>query len=203
MRRSVSSASKRQSLSLSQDWSLAPVAAAIQALRGYDFVASVSIVSEVGDFNRFAKPTQLMGFLGMTPSENSTGDSVRRGHITKAGNSRARCTLIESAWAYRFPARLGADKRAKIEALPKPVADIAWKAQTRLCARYRALTARGKTASRRRHRHRPRVGGLHLGHRPRGAAGKGSWLSRGSLLLTSSCMTGGRAFSPAERLRIA
>ena len=85
-----------------------------------------------------------MGYLGLTPSKDSTGDSVRRGGITKAGNGRARRTPVESAWTYRFPARLGADKRATVEALPKPVADIAWKAQTRLCARYRALTAKGK-----------------------------------------------------------
>src|SRR5271167_2568505 len=103
---------------LTPAWSLAPVAEAIQALRGYDFVASVSIVSEVGDFSRFAKPAQLMDFLGITPSEDSTGDSVRRGSITKAGNGRARRTLIESAWTYRFPARLGAAKREKLEALP-------------------------------------------------------------------------------------
>lgn len=125
-------------------WSLAPVAEAIQVMRGFGFIAAVSFVSEVGDLSRFAKPSRVMGFVGLTPSEDSTGDSVKRGPITKAGNSRARRILIESAWTYRFPARLGADKRAKIEGLPKPVADIAWKAQTRLCARYRALTAKGK-----------------------------------------------------------
>lgn len=130
---------------LAPGWSLAPVAQAVQALRGYDFIAAVSFISEVGDLTRFPKPSRLMGFVGLTPSEDSTGDSVKRGHITKAGNSRARRILVESAWAYRYPARLGAAKRAKIEALPKPVADIAWKAQTRLCARYRALTAKGKS----------------------------------------------------------
>jgi transposase len=129
---------------LAPEWSLSPVVEAMRALRGFDFIAATSIVSEVGDFSRFAKPSQLMGFLGLTPSESSTGDSVKRGGITKAGNSRARRTLIESAWTYRFPARLGAEKRAQMEAQPKAVADIAWKAQTRLCARYRALTAKGK-----------------------------------------------------------
>ena len=77
---------ERAMAELAPAWSLAPVAQAIQALRGYDFIASASIVSEVGDFSRFAKPSQLMGYLGITPSENSTGDSVRRGGITKAGN---------------------------------------------------------------------------------------------------------------------
>ena len=129
---------------LAPQWSLNPVVEAIQAMRGFGFTAAVAIVSEVGDFSRFAKPSQLMAFLGLTPSESSTGDSVVRGGITKAGNGRARRTLVESAWTYRFPARLGADKRAKLEAQPKPIQEIAWKAQTRLCARYRALTARGK-----------------------------------------------------------
>ncbi len=129
---------------LAPQWSLAPVLQAIQAMRGIDFIAAVSFLSEVGDLSRFEKPTQLMGYLGLTPSEQSTGDEVRRGGITKAGNVRARRMLIESAWTYRFPARIGASKQAKIEAVPKRVADIAWKAQTRLCARYRALTARGK-----------------------------------------------------------
>jgi transposase len=125
-------------------WSLASAVQAIQALRGIDAVAAVSFLSEVGDLSRFAKPSQLMGYLGLTPSEASTGDEVSRGGITKAGNARARRTLIESAWTYRFPARIGAAKLAKIEAVPKPVAEIAWKAQTRLCARYRALIAKGK-----------------------------------------------------------
>jgi transposase len=129
---------------LAPEWSLAPVVDAVQAMRGFGFIAAVSFISEVGDLSRFAKPSQLMGYLGLTPSEDSTGDSVKRGSITKAGNSRARRTLVESAWTYRFPARLGAAKRATVEAQPKPVAEIAWKAQTRLCARYRALTAKGK-----------------------------------------------------------
>jgi transposase len=129
---------------LSPQWSLTPVVEAIRAMRGFDFIAAVSIVSEVGDFSRFTKPSQLMGFLGLTPSESSTGDSVKRGPITKAGNSRARRIVVESAWAYRFPARLGADKRERLEAQPKAVGQIAWKAQTRLCARYRALIAKGK-----------------------------------------------------------
>lgn len=129
---------------LAPQWSLAPVVEAIQALRGIDFIAAVVFLSEIGDLSRFASPRQLMGYLGLTPSEASTGDSVKRGGITKAGNGRARRTLVESAWTYRFPARVGVAKQVKLQALPKTVVDIAWKAQTRLCARYRALTARGK-----------------------------------------------------------
>jgi transposase len=129
---------------LAPQWSLAPVVQAIQALRGIDFIAAVAFLSEIGDLSRFANPRQLMGYLGLTPSEDSTGDTVRRGGITKAGNGRARRTLVESAWTYRFPARVSAAKLVKLQALPKTVTDIAWKAQTRLCARYRALTAKGK-----------------------------------------------------------
>lgn len=132
---------------LTPQWSLAPAAQAIQAMRGIDFIAAVSFLSEVGDLTRFASPRQLMGYLGLTPSENSTGDSVRRGGITKAGNSRARRTLVESAWTYRFPARVGRVKLAKLQGLPKTAVDIAWKAQVRLCARYRSLTAKGKKPS--------------------------------------------------------
>ena len=129
---------------LAPQWSLAPVVVAIQAMRGIDFIAAVTFLAEIGDLSRFANPRQLMGYLGLTPSEDSTGDSVRRGGITKAGNGRARKTLVESAWTYRFPARVGVAKLAKIQELPKPVVDIAWKAQTRLCARYRALVTKGK-----------------------------------------------------------
>lgn len=125
-------------------WSLAPLVEAIQAMRGIDFVSAVTFLAEVGDLRRFENPRQLMAYLGMVPSERSTGDNFKRGRITKAGNSRARRTLIESAWTYRFPARIGAAKLAKVEAVSEPVRAIAWKAQTRLCARYRSLTAKGK-----------------------------------------------------------
>jgi transposase len=126
-------------------WSLAPVVEAIQAMRGIDFISAVVFLAEVGDLSRFQHPGLLTSYLGITPSENSTGDSVRRGGLTKAGNIRARRILIECAWAYRLPARVSAAKQVKIDKLPKAVADIAWKAQARLCKRYRALTARGKT----------------------------------------------------------
>jgi transposase len=129
---------------LAPQWSLAPVVNAIQAMRGITFIAAVTILAEIGDLSRFDNPRQLMGYLGLTPSEDSTGDSVRRGRITKAGNGRVRRILVESAWTYRFPARVGVAKLAKIEGLPKPVTDIAWKSQVRLCARYRALVAKGK-----------------------------------------------------------
>ncbi|MEO0810234.1 MAG: IS110 family transposase [Pseudomonadota bacterium] len=129
---------------MTTNWSLAPIVDAIQAMRGIEFVAAVTIIAELGDLSRFENPRQLMAYLGLVPSESSTGDSVRRGSITKAGNSAARRILVECAWHYRHPARIGAAKRAKIALLPKDVTDIAWKAQTRLCRRYRIMTKSGK-----------------------------------------------------------
>ena len=85
-----------------------------------------------------------MAFLGLVPSEASTGDKIKRGPITKTGNWRARRTLVECAWSYRHPPRVGRDKQAKVAAAPRAVREIAWKAQTRLSARYRALTRGGK-----------------------------------------------------------
>jgi len=129
---------------LVQSWSMAPAVTAFQALRGVSFIVAVTFVSEVGDVRRFDTPRQLMAFLGLVPSERSTGDTVKRGGLTLAGNRRARRVLIEGAWAYRYPARVTEPIRVRLEGLPKAVRDIAWKAQTRLCARYRRLSAAGK-----------------------------------------------------------
>ncbi len=129
------------------DWSLRPIVDALQALRGIALINAVVLVSEVGDFTRFANPRQLMAYFGLVPGERSTGRTVRRGGITKTGNSHARRALVEGAWAYRMKPRVGRHKVDRIEALPKPVRDMAWKAQVRLCARYRRLTALGKTAN--------------------------------------------------------
>lgn len=129
------------------DWSLAPVVVALQAMRGIDLITAVGFLAEIGDLSRFQSPRQLMAYLGLVPSERSTGASVRRGHITKAGNVRARRLLIESAWSYRFPARVSNEKLAKVEAAPRAVRDIAWKAQTRLCGRFRTLARNGKRST--------------------------------------------------------
>jgi transposase len=129
------------------DWSLAPVVVALQAMRGIDLITAFGFLAEIGDLSRFEGPRQLMAYLGLVPSERSTGDSVRRGSITKAGNIRARRLLIESAWSYRFPARVSKEKQAKVEAAPRAVREIAWKAQTRLCGRFRNLTRNGKRST--------------------------------------------------------
>lgn len=126
------------------DWSMAPVVAAFQGLRGISQLAAVIACAEIGDVRRFDTPPQLMAYLGLVPSEHSSGRRQRRGAITKAGNSRLRRVLVEGAWSYRLPARITAAKRATLEPLPEPVQAIAWKAQHRLCARFRQMTARGK-----------------------------------------------------------
>jgi transposase len=125
-------------------WSLAPAVAALQALRGIGLISATIIMAEVGDLHRFDNPRQLMGYLGLVPGERSTGDSVRRLGITKAGNGRVRRTLIEAAWTYRHLPRTGPAKLVVQETLSPDVKDIAAKAQTRLCARYRALHGKGK-----------------------------------------------------------
>jgi transposase len=85
-----------------------------------------------------------MAYLGLVPSESSTGERVRRGSITKAGNTRVRRGLIEGAWTYRFPVRMSRLLQERQEGVPEIVRAIAWKAQLRLCARYRRLMAAGK-----------------------------------------------------------
>ena len=125
-------------------WSMAPVVEAYQAMRGVSFAVAVTFVAEIGDLRRFDNPRQLMAFLGLVPSERSTGERVRRAGLTLAGNKRARRVLIEGAWSYRYPARVSQTLQARLEGLPKAVRAIAWKAQIRLCARYRRLNAAGK-----------------------------------------------------------
>src|SRR5215217_3282142 len=126
------------------DWSLAAVVTALMAVRGLDLISATIFLAEIGDLSRFASPRQLMAYLGLVPGEESTGDRVWRGGITKAGNHRARRILVECSWSYRHPPRVGKKKLAKVEAAPPAVQEIAWKAQARLTARYRALARRGK-----------------------------------------------------------
>ena len=124
------------------DWPLAPVVAALQALRGVQLVAAVTITAEIQDFHRFANPRQLMAYLGLVPSENSSSTRRRLGAITKAGNSAARRMLVEVSHHYRNPARVSPIIARRHAELPKAVTDIAWAAQLRLCDRFRRLAAR-------------------------------------------------------------
>jgi transposase len=123
-------------------WRMRPVVEALMSLRGIDLIAAVTLVAEIGDFARFARPCELMGFLGLVPSEYSSGSARRQGAITKTGNSHARRVLIEAAWNYRFPARISAALQKRQQDQPKTVRAIAWRAQLRLAKRYRHLAAR-------------------------------------------------------------
>ena len=131
-------------IELVPQWSLAPVVEAIQALRGVSLIVASVIVAEVGNFGRFDSPRQLMAYLGLNPSEHSSGATIRRGAITKTGNALARTCLVEAAWTYRFPARVTQIIRNRLQKLPEPIRNVAWKAQVRLSARYRKLAAAGK-----------------------------------------------------------
>jgi hypothetical protein len=128
-------------------WHLAPVVAALQALRGVQCAVAVTTVAELGDLTRLTNPKQLMRDLGLTPSEYSSGHRRSHGGITKTGNSHARRALVEGAWAYRDPAKVSRHRQRRLEQLPKPSQDLRWKAQVRLCTRYRQRTARRKNAN--------------------------------------------------------
>jgi transposase len=129
------------------DWPLAPVVSALQTMRGMALVKGATLIAKLGDLSRFANRRQLMAYLGLAPCEHSGGASVRRGGLTKAGNSAARRLLIEAAWPYRFPARVSRELLLRQEAQPKPLREMAWKARLRLCARYRKLARNGKPAN--------------------------------------------------------
>lgn len=126
------------------DWSLCEVVTALMAMRGIDLISATTLLAEIGDLTRFQSPREVMAYLGLVPSEHSTGETIKRGAITKAGNRRARRSLVECAWSYQHPPRIGKDKQAKVAAAPPAVREIAWKAQCRLCARFRALSRKGK-----------------------------------------------------------
>lgn len=123
-------------------WSRYPLVRELQALRGVRQLHAAVLVAEVGPFERFDSPRQLMGFLGLTPSEASSGGKRRLGAITKTGNAFARRALVEAAWQYRFPARVGTTIAQRQDGCSETARAIAWKAQVRLCARFRRLSAR-------------------------------------------------------------
>jgi transposase len=129
---------------LLESWSMAPVAKAFMAHRGVSLIVAATIVSELGDVTRFDRARQIMGFVGLVPSLTASGQSRRLGSITKTGNAHVRRCLVEAAWAYRHPARRTNLLRRRLNGQSSAVQDLAWKAQVRLCGRYRRLAARGK-----------------------------------------------------------
>jgi transposase len=128
-------------------WRWAPAVRALMSLRGMALLHAATLVAELGDFNRFEYPGQLMGYLGLVPSEHTTGNDRQQGGITKMGNAPARRALVEAAWQYRAPARLSPHLQKRQEGLPKTITDIAWEAQRRLHHRYTHLTRVGKKKS--------------------------------------------------------
>ncbi len=133
-----------QIMKLLPEWRLFPVVKALQALRGVAPIVAATTRAEIGDLSRFPNPRQLMAYLGLVPAEDSSGETTRRGSITKTGNGHVRRALVEAAQAYGFPARVSRHLLKRQEGLPEPVRAIAWKAQVRLCGRFRRLMARGK-----------------------------------------------------------
>ena len=126
-----------------EHWRWRPVVQALQGLRGVQAIHAVRIVAELGDLSRFQSPRKLMGYLGLIPSEDSSGPRRRQGPITKTGNSSARRAMVEAAHGYAYPARVSWVIARRQTGLSKNVCDIAWKAQLRLCGRFRRLSARG------------------------------------------------------------
>ena len=125
-----------------EHWRMRALVRALMTLRGVDTLVATTLVAELVELTRFAHPRDLMGYLGLVPSEHSSGQKRSQGEITKTGSSHARRMLVEAAWNYRFPPRLSESLQKRQEQQPAAVRDIAWRAQLRLNHRYRRLTAR-------------------------------------------------------------
>jgi len=128
-------------------WGREPVVRALMSLRGLALLNAATLVAELGDLHRFAQPGQLMSYLGLVPSEDTTGTDRQQGPITKMGNGYARRALIEAAWHYQQPARISPSLQARQEGLPKIITDAAWQAQSRLHQRFVYLTGPGRKKS--------------------------------------------------------
>ena len=126
-----------------EGWRFRPVVEQLQAFRGLQFTTAVNLIAELGDLSRFDHPKKLMAYVGLVPSEHSSGNRRRQGAITRAGNGWVRTLLVESAWAYRYPAKVSVHIAKRQTGVPAEVIEIAWQAQLRLCRRYQKLKARG------------------------------------------------------------
>jgi hypothetical protein len=135
-------------------------------MRGFDLVSASAFLAEIGDLSRFATARELMGYLSLVPSEQSTGETVKRAGFTKARNCRARRMLVECSWSYRHPPRLGKEKLARVGAAPRAARDRLEGA----APPHRPLPGadpQRQEAERCHHRDRARTVGLHLGSRAR------------------------------------
>ena len=127
-------------------WRFYPVVEALQALRGVQCTVAVTPVAALGDLTRVENPRQRMHSLGLTPSEDASGGRRQPGSMTKPGHTPARRALVEGAWAYRYPATVSRHRHLRLAKLPTAIQTISWKAQVRLCTRYRSLMATGNHA---------------------------------------------------------
>jgi transposase len=135
---------EQQMIATLETWSMKEVVISLMALRGVQLVTAMTVVAELGDISRFESAGQLMAYLGLVPSEHSTGQTKKRGGITKTGNGHVRRVLVEAGWTYRFPARKTTTLQRRAEKTSEEVQEIAWKAQKRLCMRYQHLVLKGK-----------------------------------------------------------
>ena len=117
-----------------EEWRMAPMVKALQALRGVSLICATVTVAELGDLSRFQNPKEIMAYVGLVPSEHSSGETIRRGGITKTGNGHARRVLVEGAWTYKHHARVTPPLIKRQRDLSKSICQISWKAQLRLCA---------------------------------------------------------------------
>jgi transposase len=136
----------KQIESLVPAWSMKPLVDALCTMKGINVLAAATVLSVTGDLKRFPTPGKLSAYFGLVPSEHSSGESVNRSRITKMGNIEVRRVLMQSAWCYRFPARVATKKERVYTPANKDVRNVAWKAQVRLCGRYRRFIAGGKKA---------------------------------------------------------
>ena len=162
------------------EWSLAEVVAGLQAMRGIDLIAAVGVLAEIGDLSRFQNPRELMGYFGLVPTENSTGDKVKRGGITKAGNGRARRILVEAAWSYISAAR-EPRQAAKGGGRTKTRARDCVESANQTVRAIPLTRAEGQAANRNRHRDCPRAIRLHLGNQSRAHAASTGVTSSGAV----------------------
>lgn len=137
----------RQIQELLPHWHMFPVVQSIQALRGVSMIVATTTIAEIGNLYRFDHPKELMSYIGLVPSEHSSGQKTRRGGIKKTGNGRVRRILIEAAWSYRLPAQVSETLYVRQKNLPQDICAIGWKAQLRLCTRYKRLMTKASHRS--------------------------------------------------------
>lgn len=130
---------------VAKQWKREPEVRNLQALRGISFFTAIGLAAELGDLRRFKSARQLMSYAGLVPSESSSGASIRRGGITKTGNTYVRWLLVEAAWSYRLKARKSSRLLKRQLGVSERVTDISWRVQVRLCGRYQRLLQKGKS----------------------------------------------------------